>query len=373
MAALRYLFALLILMVLACPPASSESLAQLPTDDQLAELTDVMKDASAPLDLGSMIRTLAGGGAVGYQDVLDSAKAALRSEMARSLLLLFELLIPALLVAVLGELMGGSDKKALAAGFICYLVAALALMAAFREAAAAAMTLARDVGRFIEAMFPILTALLAACGATITAAAYAPLLSLGAGILSASLTSAAMGLCSFASVVAVFGSLSERFSLGKLLDLSKQLLNWLTGLTLTAFLGLVAAQNLLSGAQDSAALRASKYAAKNLIPGVGGEVADTLATVGASAAAVKNAVGVTGLVALALLCLAPLVRLFAAMLTAKVAAALFEPLGGGPLGKLIERFETVFGMLLVAGCASVVVGVILIGAALSAGGAAVVP
>ena len=219
----------------------------------------------------------------------------------------------------------------------------------------------------IEALFPLLSAMLVACGAHITAAAHAPLVSLGAGLLSGLIGHVALGLCMLAAVAAVFGSLSERFSLGKLIGLCRSLLHWTLGLSLTGFMGLVTAQNLISGAQDSAALRASKYAAKNLIPGVGSEVAEALASATGGAALVKDATGIAGIAALVLLCARPLVRIFSAMLVARAAGALLEPLGGSAAARMVDRFAETLAMLLMAGSAAAVVGLILIGAVIGAG------
>ena len=333
----------------------------------MAPVRGVLREAGSDFDPSNMIVRLMSDGTIGYEDLIAGAKEALMGSLTQSVALVARLLSPAMLLAVLSELMGEGSRKALAAGFLCYLSVALTLMDSFRSATGEVLFLSKHVGQFIGALFPLLSTLLVACGAHFGAAAYSPLSVLGAGILSGVVGKVSLGLCSLASVAVVFGSLSERFSLGKLTSLCKSLLTWVLGLALTGFLGLIAAQNLLSGAQDSAALRASKYAAKNLIPGVGNEVADALFAISGSAIAVKNAAGIAGIAALIVFCMAPVVRIFCAMLAARVAAALLEPLGSSMLTKLIDRFAELFSMLLVAGCASVVVGIILIGAVLGAG------
>lgn len=359
---------LLILLLLLLPAAAR---AELPAPEQLAPLDQLATESGFSLDAWSMAQGLLSGDPLEWSDLLDLAKEYLFGALRHGSVLLASLLMPLVLLSVVRQLLADGDKKAVAAGFVCHLAAALALMQAFHDSAIQATWLIRSVGRWIDALFPVLTALLVACSAPVSAAAYAPLITLGAGALTSVINQVAMGLCSAAAVIAICGSLSERFSLGKLLDLMRDALNWIIGLTLTGFLGLVTLQNLLSSGQDSATMRAAKYAVGNLIPGVGGEVADTMNAVSGSAILIKNATGVTGLVALVALCLRPLISLLAALLILKLAGALAEPMGIGPMQKLIDRFADVFSMLLVAASSAAVIGVILVGVVLATGNAAI--
>lgn len=360
--------ALFLLLCLALLPAPA--LADMPSEEQLQPLEELVSESGARIDLPQMIRVLMSGEALDPSELLQSAKDALQSALNSALALLGRLMVPVLLMAILGELIPEGDKKTAAAGIVCYLAAALMLMQAFSEHARTALTLIQRMGRLIEALFPILSALMVACGWVTSAAAFAPLLSLGAGLLSGAVGNVSLALCRAAAVVAAFGSLSERFSLGKLLSLMKSALNWIIGLALTGFLGFTSLQNLLSAGQDSANMRAAKYAVGNLIPGVGGEVADTMNAALSSAILVKNATGATGLVLMLALSVEPLIRLLLITLILRLGEALSEPLNGGQLGKLISRFTDVFQMLLMAAAAAVVIGVILVGATLSVGGAA---
>lgn len=360
------------LFLLGAVWASSPAVAaeNLPTAEQLAPVNAL---AGQGFDALSLIQRLARGEALDYRNVLASLQAALLGSMQSGLRLLSMLMAPIVLMAVLRQLLGEDEKKVIAAGYVCYLGAALVLMQQFQDSAGDALLLAAQVGQWIEAVFPVLTALMTACGATLTAAAYAPLLTLAGGMLAGMIRTLALTMCSAACVIAIAGNLSERFRLSKLLDMLKGALVWIMGTALTGFLGLVAMSNLLGSGQDSAAMRAAKYAASSLIPGVGGEIADTMGAVSSSAILVKNATGITGLIALVTLCALPLMRLLASILAVRLCVALAEPLGGSTLLNLIERFGDVLSMLMVASISAVVIGVVLAGAVLTVGNAAILP
>src|SRR5699024_5668079 len=157
--------------------------------------------------------------------------------------------------------------------------------------------------------------------------------------------------------------------LTKLFKLLRTLCNWLMGAWLTAFLAVVSVQGLLGAGYDSAAVRTAQYAVDNLMPVVGGDVADTMDALIGSAQLVKNAAGVTGLCLLLLVCVRPLLAILAPLLASRLAAAMIEPVEDGPVARLIDRFGDVLSMLLVVVVASCVMAMVLIGATLASGGA----
>ena len=367
MAAMRCATLALLILLIFCGQTLADDSIKLP---DLSPAQSALEQANVTLNFNELIMDLLGGKGIGFDQILSSAKAAVADQLGFVFATIAKLFVPATLLFILIELMGGEKKRRAASEFACYLFTALALLDIYRSAVLELENFLRDVGRFIESLFPILSALLVSCGASLTAATHAPLMGIAAGLLSGVIGSAAMQLCALGLVSAIFGSISERFSLGKLLGLSRSILNWLLALSLTGFSGLIAAQNLITNARDSAAMRASRYAAKNLIPGVGSEVADAMYAAVGSAVVVKNTAGAAGLIALLLLCVAPLVRLMLCLFATRAAAALIEPLGSSCVSKLVERCAVVFSMLLMAGCAMALVCIVLIGAVLGAGNAA---
>ncbi len=337
----------------------------MPSDAQLAGFQSYADDNAPQIRVRELIGELASGGTVSLDEIVDAALKAAREAFYRVGGQIAALVVPAVLLSALKLLESGDESRRRVCAFVMYVTAAGAMLGLFSGSVSVALNITERAGGYIETLFPVLTALLAACGATATAAASAPVGTLAAAVLSGTVTEAMMWLCAGAAALAVAGTLSEHFSLARLLDLFKSALHWISALTLTAFAGLMGLANLMGGGQDSATMRAAKYAVGTLIPGVGGEVADTMNALSYSAALVKNATGVTGLVVLAVSVLPPLIELGAAYFAVRLSAALIEPLGGGQMQKLADRFSTALGMLLVAASTSVVVAVALTGAVLS--------
>ena len=137
----------------------------------------------------------------------------------------------------------------------------------------------------------MLIALLSAAGGGATAAMLSPLRGVAGGAIGTAAGSGGLALCACAAGVARAGELSERIRLTKLFKLLRTLCNWLMGACMTAFLAVVSVQGLLGAGYDSVAVRTAQYAVDNLMPVVGGDVADTMDALIGSAQLVKNALG----------------------------------------------------------------------------------
>lgn len=129
------------------------------------------------------------------------------------------------------------------------------------------------------------------------------------------------------------------------------LLKWLIGTLLSLFLLAFAAYlnltGVISGGADAAAVKAAKFTISNLVPVVGGVIADTAETLLAGASVLRNAVGVFGMLAVAGICLLPFLHLGMHYLLYKLTAALAATITGDDrITGLIEALGSAFGLLL---------------------------
>ena len=290
------------------------------------------------------------------QGALAALGETLRAQLRESVSLIVLFAAPALVCALAKQF---APQNGGVIEWIGVLAAASAMLAAFASAFSQAE----------RAVSPLLIALLSAAGGGATAALLSPMAALAGGAIGTAAGGSGLALCACAAGVAAAGELSERIRLTKLFKLLRTLCNWLMGAWLTAFLAVVSVQGLLGAGYDSAAVRTAQYAVDNLMPVVGGDVADTMDALIGSAQLVKNAAGVTGLCLLLLVCVRPLLAILAPLLASRLAAAMIEPVEDGPVARLIDRFGDVLSMLLVVVVASCVMALVLIGATLASGGA----
>lgn len=353
---------LILLLILMCFPvrACAETADELIASLDLSSWQTAAEEAGAELNVLETLRSLARG----EIDLTPEALLGLMREMIlgeargmREQLMLF--LAPALLWAVNRQLSGG-------AGFVCFLTGAGAMLGAFASQMELTRVTIGRMGRLTEEVFPVLTALMSTTGRAGTAGLLRPLAALGGGALTAMMENIAVVLCGGAAVLAVAGNLSERIRLKSLFNLCCSAGEWAMGAVMTAFLGLTAMCGVIGPAQDGMTLRAAKYAADSLLPVVGGDIADAMDGMAASAALVRRSAGVTGVIVMLAVCLRPVIRLALGLITCRLAAALTEPAADGPLKTCAEQIAKATGLLLAAVAVSAALFVTLAGVCIGA-------
>lgn len=333
-------------------------------------LQELQDETGGDLQVADLLGQLARGEMeLSPQNLIDQVGRLFWNEFTGLWPLAAALTAPVLLWAVLRQFKGGQGGISQAAGYVCYLITALALLTIFAGQIQRTKEAVDRVGRLTQNLFPILMTLLSATGG----AGLSGMLSPGAAAASAILTQlvqgAAMTIISMAAILAVIGNLSPSLRLDGLFKLAKSCANWLLGCLMVAFLGVMSVQGMLGSAYDSASVETVRYAVDNLMPIVGGEVADTLDVLISSALLVKNAAGVTGLILLLQISLEPVLHLVAVMLMLRIISALTEPVADGPVLSCMNQFSEVMRCLLVAIVCAAVLFMVLVGASLGAGNA----
>lgn len=136
--------------------------------------------------------------------------------------------------------------------------------------------------------------------------------------------------------------------LGTLLATFKKHYTTLLGFLMTILLAMLAAQTTLGASADSLAMRSAKFAAGNLIPVVGGSVAELLRTVSAGVGYLRTTIGICGILLILLMLLPTLAELFLYRLAWQIAASVADLLGCDGEKKLLDEIASLNGYLIAA-------------------------
>ena len=361
----RALAALAVFLLLCLPARAEGDVGAVLGALELRGFEEAVEETG--VDVRDMILSIASGeDAWELSDVLSRLRDAFFEEFRRAASLVAALLAPALFSAVARQL-AGEGRSAGAVAQLCCLACAAQLIAWFLRLTAEAGELIARVARLADGVFPVLASLLSLAGATASAAMVTPLSALAGNAFSRVLADVGLKMCAIAAALAAAGHISPRLRLDRLFHLVRSAVNWTAGVLMTGFLGLSAVRALLGTGYDSAAVRTARYAVDNLLPVVGGEVANTMDALVSSVLLVKNAAGATGLFALLLMCARPLLALTAALFALRLASALLEPVAEEGLIALADKFSQVAGMLLVLCVSAAVILTLLLGGTLTAG------
>ena len=359
------MLALLLLMLPACAAAGEleETIGTL----DLSSWQAAIDESGAELNAAELIGRLARGEAEFTPEAVWALLWEIVSGEAEGMRERWTALMgPALLWAVSRHLMNRGRLGA-SAEYACYLAGACVMLASFGTQMELAGNTVRRIGRLTEQAFPVIAALMSAAGHPGSAGAVQPMAAFGGGVLTAFAGRILTTLCPAAAILAAAGNLSGRISLNGLFRLCISAGKWLLGAVMTVFLAMTSLSGLLASARDGAALRAAKYAADNLLPVVGGDVADAMGAMMESARLVKSAAGVTGVIVMLSVCLRPVISIALYMIALRLAAAMTEPVAGGPLKELMEQMSQAAQLMLASVAVSASLFITLTGVCLSTG------
>lgn len=218
----------------------------------------------------------------------------------------------------------------------------------------------------IDQVTPMMVSLLALTGGTHLSAFITPAGAFASGAGAVYLQKGALTLI-YAYLCAVLMKSVSGAPLSRLTTCLKSLVTWLIGTVTGAFLLFVSAGSVLSGAYDGAFQKGFRYAADHLIPIVGSDIAGKMDAISSSVQLVKSASGITGMIALAAVCIRPALDVFLVMWALRILAAVLEPVACPETVSALDGFSSVFSLLFSLICASLSMGVVLLGAVIGVG------
>lgn len=184
---------------------------------------------------------------------------------------------------------------------------------------------------FVLALIPLLLGLIAASGGIVSAAFFHPVILFLMNISGMFMQYVILPLLFLATLLSIVSTMSDQY---KVTQLAGLLRNWsigLMGLFLTVFLGVISVQGASAAVTDGVAIRTAKFITGNFIPVIGRMFTDATDTVISASVLLKNSVGIAGVAILMIIVAFPAIKILLISFIYKFAAAILQPLGGGPI------------------------------------------
>lgn len=333
------------------------SILNLESVEKVVEKLDgEIQQAVPQLDFRTMVTKLARG-EVDWDtsEVFNWLIKYIFSEVVANLSLLGKLVVLSIITAVLQNLMSAFEKATVGkiAYFICYLVLVTMAVGTF--------TLTINIGReavdnmvtFMQALMPLLLTLLAAMGGIASSTIFHPIILGSITVIGTVIKNVVLPLILFAAVLSVVNGVSSQFKVSRMADLFKTVSMTVLGLCSTVFLGVLAIHGVAGAVSDGVALRTAKFTTDAFLPVVGGTLSDALEAVMGSALLMKNAVGIAGVVVIALLTVLPLIKILAIAFVYRLAGAVIQPIGDSDMADCLtglgNSLFAVFGAVATVG------------------------
>lgn len=189
----------------------------------------------------------------------------------------------------------------------------------------------RTMTSFILALIPLLLGLIASSGGVVSAAFFHPVVLFLMNTSGVLIEHIILPLLFLSALLSIVSAMSEQYKVSQLASLLR---NWsigLLGIFLTVFLGVLSVQGASTAVSDGIAIRTAKFVTGNFVPVIGRAFTDAADTVIGASVLLKNTVGLAGVAILLIIVAFPAIKILMVAFIYKFAAAILQPLGGGPI------------------------------------------
>lgn len=138
-------------------------------------------------------------------------------------------------------------------------------------------------------------------------------------------------------VFSIVGSISDNVKLDKLQSATRYIGGGVMTLTFGGLIAYLSISGLIGGTVDSASIKATKYLVSSYVPVIGGYLSQGVDLVRVGMVIVKNALGVSGIIAVILIVLTPAIKLLALTVGLKLTAGIIEPITDKRLSGFINN------------------------------------
>lgn len=264
------------------------------------------------------------------------------SELGSCLTQCGKIIILIILCAILQKIQSsfGGEGAGEAAFFACYILILIILIGSFNDVVRICTDTIDGMTVFMQGILPLLITLIVSSGSMTAAAVFQPILLSAAEIGAVIMKGVLVPVIFISTVLSVVDNVSGKLHISRIAAFVRQITGIVTGLVLTIFVGVVSVQGSLGAVVDGVTSKTAKYAINTMVPFAGKYLSDAAETVMGCTLLVKNAAGVAGVTVLAVICLAPALKIAAVILIYRALAAVAQPVSDERIIRCINDMAT---------------------------------
>lgn len=330
--------------------ASAPSIQDTMIDDQLDRLgieeirkfwDDIVEDYGGYLpesQKGSFMDFVKGEKKFSIEQWLEGIAKFLFHELLANGKLLGTLIMLTIFCMILQSLQNAFEQSTVSkvAYALIYMVLIILALNSFRVAISYTEEAIQTMISFIIALIPLLLALISASGGILSAAFFHPIIIFLMNTSGLLIQYVILPMLFLSALLSIVSTLSDHYKVTQLAELLRKTSIALLGVFLTVFLGVISVQGASSAVADGITVRTAKFVTGNFIPVVGRMFTDATDTVISASALLKNTVGIVGVIILLLIAAFPAIKILSLAFIYKFAAAILQPLGGGPVIQCLD-------------------------------------
>ncbi|MBR7796750.1 MULTISPECIES: stage III sporulation protein AE [Virgibacillus] len=215
--------------------------------------------------------------------------------------------------------------------FVVYIVLIFLALNSFYSAVSYAKDAIDTMSSFMIALLPLVLGLMATFGNVVAVSFFHPIIIFLIHACGLLISTFILPLLFLSALLIIVSSLNENYKVTHLANLFKTVSLGALGIFLTIFLSVMSVQGAASAIQDGVAMKTAKFITGNFIPVVGRTFTDAADTILSASLLLKNAIGIVGVLIILFIALFPALKIFAIAIIYKIAAAVLQPIGDGPV------------------------------------------
>ena len=182
----------------------------------------------------------------------------------------------------------------------------------------------QDLSGFMKILLPSYLVTVVLSSGSVSALGFYEVIILAMNLVQVFIVRIILPTINFYMILLILNQMGKEDYFSKMAELVEIVIGWVLKSILGIILGLQAVQCLVAPAVDSLK-NSSMHRLTKMIPGIGSALDTAAETVAGSAVVIKNAVGISGMLVLLLICLTPLVKLVVCILIFRLLCAMIQP------------------------------------------------
>ncbi|MCV9888186.1 stage III sporulation protein AE [Metabacillus halosaccharovorans] len=282
---------------------------------------------------GSLLQFLNGEKELSFQEWIKGFLKFMFHELIANGKLLGTLILLTIFSMLLQLLQNAFNQSAVSkvAYALVYMVLIIIALNSFHVAIEYTNEAIHAMTNFILALIPLLLALMASSGGLASAAFFHPVIIFLMNTSGLLIQNVVLPLLFLSALLNIVSTLTDQYKVTQLANLLRNISIGLLASFLTIFLGVISVQGASAAVTDGITIRTAKFITGNFIPVLGRMFTDATDTVISASVLLKNTVGVLGVAVLLFIVAFPAIKVLSLALIYKFAAAILQPLGGGPV------------------------------------------
>ncbi|MGP4042322.1 stage III sporulation protein AE [Gracilibacillus sp. D59] len=301
-------------------------------------LGDEYQEALPELNKENLWSIVKGEGSLSIKEWLKGFLRFFFYEIVENGKLLATLMLLTLFCLVLQTIQNAFEKQVVSkvAYAIVYTMLIIIALKSFQLASSYVLDTVEMAQNFLVALLPLLLGILASLGHLVTISFFHPIIIFLIHTSVFVISKIVIPLILISAILQIVSTISTEYKATKLANLIKNIAISLMGILLTVFLGVISVQGAASAIQDGIAMKTAKFVTGNFIPVIGRIFTDATDTVLSATILIKNGIGMIGVVILIGIVLFPAIKIFTISLMYRVATAILQPIGDGPVIECLD-------------------------------------